>query len=331
MVTLADVARAANVSAVTASRALRTPAVVAEATLARVQEAARSLGYVPNPAARALARARSNTLAVIIPSVTNQVFADLLRGVYDTVEDTGLQVQLANTRYRPSREEGLLRLFAAQRPAGVIVAGIDQTPVARNLLAGLDCPVVQVMELCADPVDMAIGCDQRAAARAAVDHLIAQGYRRIGFLGARMDPRAQRRMAGWRDSLEAAGIFDPELALTTPQPSSVAIGAQMLAEFLAIRPDAEAVFCNNDDVALGALFEGQRRGLRVPAQFGIMGFNDLEVSAVANPSISSVQTHRYEMGRRAVQMLCAANAGQRPSAPVVDTGFTLVARGSTAR
>ncbi len=324
-------ASAADVSAVTASRALRTPDLVAEATLKRVQEAANALGYVPNPAARALARARSNTLAVIIPSVTNQVFTELLRGVFDSVEDTGLQVQLANTRYRPTREEDLLRLFAAQRPAGAIIAGIDQTPIARNLLGALDCPVVQVMELCDDPIDMVIGCDQRAAAADAVDHLLQRGYRRIGFLGARMDPRAQRRMQGWRDRLERANLYDEALMLTTPHPSSVTVGSRMLEEFLAMVPDADAVFCNNDDVALGALFECQRRGIRVPAQFGIMGFNDLEMVSVSNPAISSVATHRYEMGRLAVTMLQQAARGERPEPAVVDSGHTLMIRGSTAR
>jgi LacI family transcriptional regulator, gluconate utilization system Gnt-I transcriptional repressor len=305
--------------------------MVAEATLRRVRDAANSLGYIPNPAARALAQARSNTLAVIIPSVTNQVFAELLRGVYDAVEESGLQVQLANTRYRPTREEDLLRLFAAQRPAGAIVAGIDQTPVARRLLGALDCPVVQVMELCDDPIDMVIGCDQRAAAADAVGHLLGRGYRRIGFLGARMDPRAQRRMAGWRDRLEQAGLHGDELMLTTPHPSSVTVGSRMLAEFLAMVPDADAVFCNNDDVALGALFECQRRGIRVPAQFGIMGFNDLEMVSVSNPAISSVATHRYEMGGLAVAMLQQAARGERPERTIVDTGHTLMIRGSSAR
>lgn len=329
--TLSDVARQAGVSAITASRALRTPDIVSPDTRARVQAAVDALGYVPNPAAQALASARSRVLGMIIPSVTNQIFADLLRGVMDAVEGGTLVPQFVNTRYRTQREEELLRLFATQRPAGMIVAGIDQTPEARALLENMGCPVVQVMETGPDPIDMMIGCDQTEAARTAVRHLLAQGYRRIGFLGARMDPRAQRRLAGYRDVLATAGLDDPKLVLTTPQSSSVTLGGRLMADLLALAPDIDAVFCNNDDVALGALFECQRRGIRVPAQMGIVGFNDLEVVASSVPTITSVRTHRYDMGAQAVRMIEEAAAGNRPEPAVIDQGFTLMVRQSTQR
>ena len=327
--TLEDVARAAGVSAVTASRALRTPERVAAGTLARIQEAVRTLGYVPNPAAQALASARSRVIGVVIPSVTNSVFADLIRGVMDATGDGPWQPQIANTRYVSSREEDILRLFALQRPAGMIVAGIDQSPDARETLRGIGCPVVQVMETGPEPVDMVIGCNHVEAARAAVGHLAAEGYARIGFLGARMDPRAQRRLAGYRQELQAAGL--PERVLTVQQPSSVTLGRRLMADFLALHPDADAVFCNNDDVALGALFECMRRGIRVPAQMGIAGFNDLDMAAGAEPGITSVRTDRYRMGQEAVRMIEAALDGRRPEDAVRDIGFTLEVRDSTRR
>jgi LacI family transcriptional regulator, gluconate utilization system Gnt-I transcriptional repressor len=106
----------------------------------------------------------------------------------------------------------------------MIVTGIDQSPEARRIIEQMGCPVVQVLEVGPDPIDMMIGCDQTEAGRCAVRHLIDQGYRRIGFLGARMDPRAQRRLAGYRDVLAAAGLDDPSLVVTTPQPSSASLG-----------------------------------------------------------------------------------------------------------
>lgn len=330
-VTLSDVAARAGVSAITASRALRTPDVVSPRTRARIELAVAALGYVPNPAAQALASARSRTLGVIIPSVTNQIFADLLSGVMDAAEGGPYVPQFVNTRYRSDREEELLRIFGTQRPVGMIVAGIDQTPEARGILERMGCPVVQVMELGPDPVDMMIGCDQTEGGRAAVRHLIEQGYRRIGFLGARMDPRAQRRLAGYRDAMAAAGLDDPALVTTTPRASSFSVGGRLMADFLATAPDADAVFCNNDDVALGALFECQRRGIRVPSQMGIIGFNDLDVASVSVPTISSVRTHRYEMGIQAVGMISAAVGGTRPEPAVIDQGFALMIRQSTRR
>lgn len=328
---LSDVARRAGVSVITASRALRQPELVAPDTLNRVQAAVSALGYVPNPAAQALASARSRVIGVIIPSVTNSVFAELLRGVMDATEATPCQPQFANTRYQARREEELARLFAAQRPAGMIVAGIDQSPAARAVLGGMGCPVVQVMEVGPDPIDMMVGGSQVGAARAAVHHLLAQGYERIGFLGARMDPRAQRRLVGYRAELEAAGLAEPVRVLTTPEPSAVTVGRRLMADFLALYPEADAVFCNNDDIALGALFECVRRGIRVPAQMGIVGFNDLDMAQGAEPGITSVRTHRYEMGTRAVAMILAAAEGRRPEAAVVDLGFTLEVRDSTRR
>jgi len=330
-VTLSDVAEAAGVSVVTASRALRTPEMVSLAARDRVDAAVRALGYVPNPAAQALASARSRIIGVVIPSVTNQVFADLLRGVMDAVEGTPHAPQFVNTRFHGVREEDLLRVMATQRPAGMIVTGIDQTEASRAILSDMGCPVVQVMETGPDPMDMMIGCDQVAGGRAAVRHLLERGYRRVAFLGARMDPRAQRRFAGYRAVMEAEGLDDPALVVTTAEPSSYSVGGRLMADLLSAAPDAEAVFCNNDDVALGALFECQRRGIRVPSRMGIVGFNDLDISACSVPTITSIRTHRYDMGHRAVEMILAALDGDRPEAPVIDLGFTLMDRQSSRR
>jgi len=330
-VTLKDVAALADVSVMTASRALRQPELVSAKMRARVSAAVETLGYAPNEAARALVSATSSTIGVLIPSISNLVFVDVLRGIYDAAEDTPYQVQIANTRYRDSKEQELLKVFAAQRPAGLIVTGVDQSPATRAILSGLGCPVVQIMDVGADPVDMMIGFDHRRAAHAATRHLVEQGYRRIGFIGARMDPRSQKRLDGYIDALTEAVLFDDGLILTSPQPTSVAQGSRMFGEFLAMAPDADAVFCNNDDMALGALFECQRRHIRVPGQFGIMGYNNIEYAAASAPSLSSVKTPCYEMGQGAVQMIAAAARGQRPDPAVVDLGFQLMPRESTDR
>lgn len=331
-VKLSDVAAKANVSVITASRALRQSEKVTPKTRARVEAAVSALGYVPNPAAQALASARSRIIGVVIPSLTNQIFADLLRGVMDGLEGSPYSPQFVNTRYLASREEELLRIFATQRPAGMIVAGIDQSEAARALLRAMNCPVVQVMETGPDPIDMIVGCDQRAAGQAAVEHLLAQGYQRIGFLGARMDPRAQRRLAGYRDALARARLADDtRLVMTTPQPSSFTTGGRLLSDLLAQCPDADAVFCANDDVALGALFECQRRGISVPHQMGIVGFNDLDVVSCSVPTITSVRTLRYRTGQMAVEMIRAA-LEDVPNVPrAVDIGFEVIPRQSSAR
>jgi len=329
--TIADVARKAGVGAITVSRALREPDRVSQDLRRQIQAAVDELGYVPDPNARALASARADVFGVLVPSLTNNVFAEVVRGIYDSLSDSPFRVQLGNTHYSGLEEERLLQVFAPQRPAALIVAGIDQTPTSRKLLESAGCPVVQVMETGPDPVDMLVGFSHFDGGRTATEHLIEAGYRRIGFIGARMDPRSQRRLAGYRAASEAAGIYDPRLVITTPIPSSVPLGRELLRDALAKTPKLDAVFCNNDDLALGVLFECNRAFIKVPQTIGIAGFNDLDMMQAAYPSITSVRTHRYDIGSRAAAMVRAEVGGQKVSQRWVDVRFELMARESTAK
>ncbi len=329
--TLADVASAAGVSPITASRALRKPGMVSPALRERIDRVIAEIGYVPNTAAQALASSRSNVIGVIIPSVTNSVFIDVLRGIYDAIEATPFQAQFGNTNYSAIKEEDLLRLFLGQRPAALLVTCFEQSRETRLLLQAADCPVVQIMDMPSDPVDMVVGFDHRGAAASVTRHLIARSYRRIGFIAAQMDTRTRKRLDGYSEAMREAGLFDERLIVTTHKTSAVTLGGQLLSELLSRGLEADAAQANNDDIALGALFECQRRRMRVPEDFGIAGFNDFEVIGLAVPAITSVRTYRYEMGRKAVEMLVAAIAGDRPRETVVDIGFDLIERDSTRR
>jgi LacI family gluconate utilization system Gnt-I transcriptional repressor len=329
--TIADVALKAGVGAITVSRALREPDRVSLELRRQIMAVVEELGYVPDRNARALASARADVVGVLVPSLTNNVFAEVVRGIYDGLEQSHLQVQIGNTHYSESGEEDLLRIFLSQRPSALIVSGIDQNPAARALLESASCPVVQIMEIGPDPVDMMIGFSHFEGGRAATRHLIDGGYRSVAFIGARMDPRSRRRLAGYRAAMEAAGLFDERLVTTTTRPSSVSTGSELFREALAKAPALDAAFCNNDDMALGALFECHRQGREVPSDIGIAGFNDLEMMQVAYPSVTSLRTHRYEIGRRSIAMALAAVAGRRPADPVIDLGFELIVRESTRR
>lgn len=324
-------ARRAGVGAITVSRALREPDRVSEELRVQITAAIAELGYVPDRNARALASARADIVAVLVPSLTNSVFAEVVRGLYDGLGDSHLQIHLGNTHYSGLEEERLLQVFLSQRPSAVVVSGIDQTPAARAMLEDADCPVVQIMETGPDPIDMMVGFSHFEGGRAVTRHLVEAGYRRIGFIGARMDPRSQRRMAGYRAAVEEAGLYDQRLVTTTPTPSSIPLGRELLRDALARAPDLDAVFCNNDDLALGVLFECNRAALPVPARIGIAGFNDLDMMEVAFPSLTSVRTHRYDIGRQAIAMARAAIAGKRPRERVIDVGFELQLRESTSR
>lgn len=327
---LTEVAKLAGVSPITASRFFRNPEALSLSKRERVESAAKELGYVPNLHARALASQRTEVIGVLIPSLTNNVFNDVLRGIYDASEGSRYTIQFVNTRYSIFQEEKLLRLFQAQKPAGLIVTGINQTEDSRNLMKGMACPIVQIMEIGPEPVDMMVGFSHYDAGSAAVTHLISLGRKRIGFLGARMDPRVQRRLEGYLKVMKDAGLFDPALILTTPTPTAVSLGGTLFGDLLGQAPDLDAVFCVNDDLALGVLFECQRRAIAIPEKLAIVGFNDLDFMATAVPTLSSVRTNRYEMGRESVTMLIEAIEGRRPEKRVVDLGFELMIRQSSA-
>lgn len=315
----------------TVSRTLRSPEKVSEKTRRRITAVVERLGYIPDPAASALAAGKTNVIGVIVPSVTNNVFADVLRGIYEVAEGSKWQIQLGNSRYSPLEEERLVQTFLSQRPAGLMISGRDQSEATDALLKSADCPIVQVMEIGPFPYDMIIGFSHIEASKAATRHLMDMGYKRPGYIAARLDPRSQRRLEGFRQAAEGAGLYDPARVVTTPKPSNVSLGCELVADLLSKAPDTDAILCNNDDLALGALFECQRRNIAVPNQIGICGFNDLEMMAAATPAITSVRTHRLDMGQRAMDMMINTLEGSAPDLKNIDLGFELMPRQSTAR
>jgi len=328
--TLADVAKLAGVSAVTVSRALRHPGMVSPVLRDRVDAAVAELAYVPDVAASRLASARTHAIGVIVSSLTNGVFADYLRALHDTLLPAGFQVVVFSSRYSAEEEEKVIATLIGQHPEAIIIAGIDQTPHARRLLERSGVPVIQTFELTDDPIDINVGLSQRDAGYAATRYLIDRGHRRIGYTAARLDARAHARMAGYHRAMEEARLSTDGLVATTPRPSSVSAGGELLGAILDRRSDLEAVFCCDDNLALGSLFECQRRGIPVPDRIAIIGFNDLEFAACAHPPISSVATPRHEMGRLAAEIVMKIiETGERPAARRIDVGFTIRERGST--
>jgi LacI family transcriptional regulator, gluconate utilization system Gnt-I transcriptional repressor len=330
-VTLSDVARNAGVSAITVSRALREPEKVSPNLRDAILKVVEDMGYVPDLAARALASKNSGLVGVMSPWLTSHAFIGVIRGIEDRVRPSDLRIQYASSDTVPEDRLRQLRFFLSQNPAGLIHVGQAGEDVIDDLLRRAPCPVVELMDVSQQPADMAIGIDHRLAAEAATRHLLDKGYRRIAMLGGIWDFRAHRRLEGYRAVLEEAGLFDPSLVLSIDSNSSVGLGCHLLDRLKREFPQADAAFCHNDDIALGALFECQRRGLAIPTEFGICGFNDLDHAGFAFPAITSVRVPRYEIGYRAVDMILRAAAAGPSTTKVVDLGFQLIPRGSTDR
>lgn len=327
--TLSDVARAAGVSPITASRALRGERGVAQDLVQRVKDAAQQLGYVPDPAARALASQRSVQVPVLVPLLSNALFVDVLDAVHRTLFPHGYQALIGVTHYDPVEEEQLLRTYLAHRPAGLLVTGFDRTEAARQLIAASGVPCVHLMEMTSASGVYCVGFSQQDAGHAMTAHLLQRGRRRVAFVAAQLDPRTMQRAEGYRRCLRAAGLYDPRLELLSPEPSSIRLGGELLQELLRTRPEVDAVFFCNDDLAQGGLLAAQRLGLAVPGRVAIAGFNDLAGSDQMPPPLTTVRTPRSAMGEASARMLLALMKGEAPAQNSVDLGFELMARESS--
>jgi LacI family gluconate utilization system Gnt-I transcriptional repressor len=328
-ITLSDVAQAAGVSPITVSRALRGERAVDPALVERVQAAARQLGYVPDPAARALASQRSSHVTVLIPMLSNALFVDVFEAVQRSLRPAGYQTLMGVTHYNLDEEELLLREQLLQRPAGLLVTGLERSDAARALIAQSGVPCVHLMELASAPGVYSVGFSQVDAGAAMTGHLLTRGRRRIAFAAAQLDARTLQRLEGWRRELSAAGLHEPTLEWLNPAPSSIALGARMFEQIMREQPGVDAVFFCNDDLAQGALLAALRLGIAVPQQVAVAGFNDLTGSDQMLPPLTTVRTPRAEIGHAAACMLLALMNGETVASPCVDLGYELVVRAST--
>jgi LacI family gluconate utilization system Gnt-I transcriptional repressor len=328
-ITLADVARLAQVSPITVSRALRGERAVDAELVARVQTAVQQLGYLPDPAARALASRHSSQIVVLVPMLSNALFVDLLEAVQRKLHSAGFQMLMGITHYDPLEEEALLRQLLLHRPAGVLVTGFERTDAARKLIAQSRIPCVHLMEAHGDEGVYSVGFSQKDAGAEMTRHLLGRGYRRIAFVGAQLDPRTMQRLEGWRSALQDSACYQKDLEWLNPQPSSMALGAAVFQQIVQTQPDVDAVFFCNDDLAQGALLAATRMGIKIPERLAIAGFNDLTGSDQMVPALTTVRTPRAEIGTVAASMLLNLIKGAAVASTCVDLGYALQVRESS--
>ena len=327
--TLAEVARLSGVSPITVSRALRGVATVAPELVEKVRAAAVELGYVANPAARALASAQSQSVVVLIPSLSNQLFVETLDAIHDVLRPRGLEVLIGNYHYDATIEENLIRNYLAYQPRGLLLTGLERSEAARQMLAASRVPCVHMMELGGEPGTWSVGFSQQEAGRAVARHLIERGRRRLGFIAAQLDARVLQRAEGFRQALAEAGLHDPSLELLVPEPSSIGLGGELFSQLLTRHGDIDGIFFCNDDLAQGAIYQARRQGIAVPEQVAMVGFNDLPASAHMVPRLTSIRTPRAAVGYHAAQALLARLDGKTTQAVTRDLGFELMVRESS--
>lgn len=327
-VSMADVARRAGISAITVSRALRHPEQVTAATRAQIDAAMAELGYVPNLIAVGLASTHTRIVSVIVPFITHGVFADAIQGVADVLDTCGYCVLLGNSTGSMAREEGIVRILLGHRPAGMVIQGANHSKATRRLLQNAQIPVVEIGTLPGSPIDVAVGYSNFEAARTMTGYLLSRGYRRLGFICARPaeNDRAASRLAGYKMALEEAGVsFDPDLVIHTN--FGIVEGRLALDTFLSLKHRPDAVFCASDLWAAGMVGECGRRGIAVPDDLAVVGFNDQEIASETLPPLTTIRVPRYEIGRVAGELIMK-RLNNDEADKVVDLGFRLIERDS---
>jgi LacI family gluconate utilization system Gnt-I transcriptional repressor len=327
--TLADVAKLAGVSPMTASRAINQPDLVAPDTAARVRAAAEGLAYVTNRVAGGLSSRRSGIVIAVIPSTLNPVFTEMVEALHTDLGRAGYQFFLGLSDYVADREDELVDTVLGRRPDGIVLTGVVHSPRVRWRLSQAHIPVVETWDLTADPIDMLVGFSNEQVGRAAAEHLLERGRRKLALIVAD-DQRAQLRRQGFLAVLRERGLAAVgEVVLRAP--TNVGMAREATSHLLAAGPGVDAVFCSSDLLAMGVLYEASARALAVPDRLAVMGFGNLSASAHTHPSLTTVAVDGARIGRETARLLLARLDGTDvpPKLPhVLDVGCYVIARAS---
>ncbi len=329
--TLRDVSEASGVSEMTVSRVLRNRGDVSVATREKVLKAARSLGYVPNKIAGALASQRVNLVGVIIPSLSNMVFPEVMTGISEVLEDTVLQPVVGVTNYLPEKEETVLYEMLSWRPSGLIIAGLEHTEASKAMLAQSGVPIVEIMDIDGTPLDSAVGISHRRAGRQMAEAIVAAGYRNIAFLGTQMpnDHRARKRLEGFEEVLADHGITLVDREFYSGG-SALLKGREMTEAVLARTPSVDFLYYSNDMIGAGGLLYCLDKGLNVPGKIGLAGFNGVELLDGLPRKLATMDACRLEIGRRAAEIISGKHSNGIVGGEVIEL-FPVLQRGDTIR
>lgn len=317
-VTIKQVAEAAGVSTMTVSRVLNQRPDVSPETRRNVQRIIDDLGYAPSAIARSLITGRTNTLGVVSTGLEFYGPSRTLVGIEQQANELGYSL-LLNLVYDPEAERGeeILEALLSHQAAGILWAvpeiGRNRQWLCRQIQE-LDTPVV-FLNMQARPCTVTVAVDNREGGRQATEHLLAQGYRRIGIItGPLTWWEARQREEGWAEALRAAGIEDLD-SLRAVGDWTPASGEAGLYRLIAQSPDLEAVFSCNDNMALGAMRAARSLGRRIPADLALVGFDDVPEAAYFHPPLTTVKQGLSEMGQLAVRQLHRELKGPRESHP----------------
>lgn len=327
-----DVAKLADVSTATVSRALATPERVSPEARARVLEAIAKTGYVPNPAARTLRSQKTFMVLVVLPDLANTFFSKILRGIEETLFEAGYGMIISDLDGSPEKEAHFAAFTAAGRVDGAILLNghlFGQSREGEGKPARITIPLVAACEAIPGADIPQIEIDNRMAACRMTQHLASLGHRRIAYVsGPASNILERERFQGYKDGLDAAGLsFDP--ALVIPGDYTIESGVRAGQDLVARSSRPTAVFCTSDEMAISLMRTLFSAGLRVPKDISVAGFDDIEFAAVAEPPLTTIHQPRRELGQAAAMALIDLLRG-RASPKRIRLETELVIRDSVA-
>lgn len=312
MATIKDVARLAKVSVTTVSHVVNKTRFVSLESSHAVEEAIRSVGYVPSAVARSLQSKTTRTLGMLIPNSSNPYFAEIVHSVEKYCFGAGYNLILCNTNDEPHRQSVYLQVLAERRIDGLIVVSTGEDDSLAAQLQGLTIPTVLVdrklNELKCDLVETA----HLQGGLIATQHLIDLGHKRIACIGG---PRgldaSEQRIQGWRQALQTAGLIVVSSDLLVHGNFTSQGGYNAMLEILQLTPQPSAIFVCNDLMAIGALSAAHECHLRVPTDLSIVGFDDIELTSFTSPPLTTIAQPKHRIGVLAVDMLLERIKGGR--------------------
>ena len=319
-ITLNDIAVLAGVTKMTVSRYLRTPEKVKAETAERIASVIEEVGFEPDPDNPHITSQSIPRVGVLIPSFNNQIFSDLLAGIESVAEAQGFQTLVVTYDYSLQKEEEQIAALLAFNIKALILTDTAHTLRAEKYLQAAKIPIAEVMGIASHPDRINVGFDNLQAGYQAARALIDSGRKHIAYFGSMSDLRDQQRYQGYCAALDEAGL--PSTHISPKRVSSIETGATMMQEALQSVPQLDAIFCTNDDLAIGVLRACQAAAIEVPEHVAIVGFHGLEIGQITTPRLTSIHTPRFEVGKRATELLLQRVQGIiTPCQVVLETRF----------
>ena len=329
-VSIYDIAKKAGVSPSTVSRALEDHPRIGATTRKRIQELAREMDYVPSTVAKSLSANKTWTIGMVLATISDPFMGRVVEGVEQAAIEAGFNVFISTSQNDRQREIAAIKMLQKRRVDGIIVIAshlLDQYP---GFFVRSKVPIVIINEQKPGETMHFVTVDDVHAAQSAVEHLLALGHCRIGYVSVTNRPKSnQYRLKGYQDALEAAGIAsDPALIFTSHTIEDHAKRGEASLEPL-LDAGATAVFCYNDTAAMSLLAACYKRGVSVPDNLSVIGFDDIDMAAYTIPPLTTIRQPRFELGQRSMRMMLALLSGQLPENQIVPG--ELVVRQTTAR